>query len=132
MYPQSLSNTAWAYATIKLYHSPLMQAIASESLRKISEFDLMEHGNTAWAFARLPMRDEKLLPSLFQRILDSPEKIDYQAVHAMCCATWALSRGACTWELFEGRICAGLSLDATSYGFLLMHSSWHGDHKRDV
>jgi catechol O-methyltransferase len=114
------------------WHKPLMEAIAAESIRKLSEFDLMECGNSVWALARLPMRDDVLCSLLFERIFESPTKVDSQAVHALCCATWALSRGDLTWKLFEDRAKEWQAMDATSYGFLLMHASWEGQQHRNV
>mmetsp|Transcript_53811 Transcript_53811/g.83764 ORF Transcript_53811/g.83764 Transcript_53811/m.83764 type:complete len:418 (+) Transcript_53811:1-1254(+) len=132
MYPQSLSNTSWAYATMQFQDIPFMQAIAAESLRKIAEFDLMECGNSAWAFARSTLRDAKIFPCLFERIFERPADVDSQAVHAVCCATWMVSRGDLTWELFERRALERQALDATSYGFLLMHASWGGSQLRTI
>mmetsp|Transcript_42913 Transcript_42913/g.113623 ORF Transcript_42913/g.113623 Transcript_42913/m.113623 type:complete len:392 (+) Transcript_42913:2147-3322(+) len=108
-----------------------MQAISSESHAKLPEFDLMEIGNTAWAFACLRVRDDPLFDRLFGEIFASPEDLDPQAVHAICCATWALSRSTLAWELLERRAAKGLALDATSYGFLLMHGSWSGHQDRE-
>jgi len=114
------------------WHELLLSALASESIRKLDEFDLMECGNSAWAFARFSMRDDKIFSPLFQRIFESPAKVDSQAVHALCCATWALGRGDLTWQLLEGRVREGQAIDATSHGFLLMHGSWPGDQRREV
>lgn len=88
--------------------------------------------NLVWSFARFSIRDEGLLSSLFERIFECPAKVDFQAVHAVCCATWALSREDLTWELFEARSRAGLALDATSQGFLLMHGGWQGQQLREI
>ncbi|CAE8639132.1 unnamed protein product, partial [Polarella glacialis] len=35
-------------------------------------------------------------------------------------------------EIFEGRARKAIGLDSTSYGFLLMHSSWGGDQQREI
>merc|ERR1711988_1890277 len=35
-----------------------------------------------------------------------------------------MSRGDLTWDLMQKRVHATYGLDATSYGFLLMHASW--------
>jgi len=109
-----------------------MAAISSESLRKITEFDLMDCGNTAWSFAKLTVRNEEVYSCLLGRIFDLPVAVDDQAVHALCCTTWTASHDDLTWELMERRTRAGLGLDATSYGFLLMHAHWHGQQFREV
>eukprot|EP00440_Ansanella_granifera_P063500 gb/GFBE01068849.1/.p1 GENE.gb/GFBE01068849.1/~~gb/GFBE01068849.1/.p1 ORF type:complete len:411 (+),score=68.32 gb/GFBE01068849.1/:1-1233(+) len=133
MYPQSLSNIVWAYATMSIWHAPFLTAVAEESVHKASRFDLMECGNTGWAFARLAFRDERLFDLFFGRLFEQTADIDFQAVHALCCATWSLSRSDLTWELMDGRARDGnLGLDATSYGFLLMHGSWEGNQAREV
>lgn len=98
----------------------------------MSEFELLECGNTAWAFARCTIRDRGLFDCLFARIFERPEEVDFQAVHAICCATWAVSEGHLPWELLEGRARHGLALDATSHGFLLMHGNWSGHQEREV
>jgi len=132
MDPQSLSNTVWAFATLSFHDAPLLEALASESLRKLPKFNLMECGNTGWAFARLAVRDDNLFDHIFHVILERPEDLDFQAVHALCCTTWSLGRGDLTWEIFEGRARKAIGLDSTSYGFLLMHSSWGGDQQREI
>lgn len=98
----------------------------------MSEFDLLECGNIAWGFARSSARSQGLLDNIFERIFERPEEVDFQAVHALCGATWTLSEGHLAWELMEGRARHGLALDATSHGFLLMHGTWSGCHKREV
>jgi len=92
----------------------------------------MECGNSAWSFARFAMRDDKLFDPLFERIFQDPAKVDSQAVHAICCTTWALGRGDLPWELFTGRANAGQALDATSHGFLFMHGGWQGLQHREI
>jgi hypothetical protein len=78
------------------------------------------------------MRGEEVFSFLFERIFDDPGKVDSQSVHALCCATWSLSRGDLTWELFEQQTLERQALDATSYGFLLMHGSWEGQQLRCI
>lgn len=78
-----------------------MQVLRCELPCKPEELDLMECGNSARALARSPTRGDKLFSPLFERIFESPARVDSQAVHALCCATWSLSEGDLTWELFE-------------------------------
>lgn len=49
---QSLSNTAWAFSVISLYHEPLFEWISSPTAPVINELSAQDIGNLAWAFAK--------------------------------------------------------------------------------
>ena len=49
--PQSLSNTAWAFATAGQSDAPLFAALARLADRRVGEFDMQSLANMAWAFA---------------------------------------------------------------------------------
>merc|ERR1712086_108140 len=59
--PQSLANTAWAYASLEWKHVPLMDAIAASSLLSIGSWTACELSSSAWAFARCGFRHVPLL-----------------------------------------------------------------------
>lgn len=101
MYAQSLANTAWAYAVLDLHDEPLLHAIASESIAKISDFDTMELANIAWSYARLPYKDPELLDVTFGLIMGRVDEVDYIAVHAVLWSSWATSRVDLTQLVFE-------------------------------
>ena len=131
LHPQCPSNSGWGHASAAHLRAPATRAASRARPAKLPGPDLMETGNTAWAPACPRARDDTLFDRLFDDIFAGPEDLDPQAVHAICCATWALSRGELAWELLERRAEKGLGLDATSYGFLLMHGSWSGHQDRE-
>ena len=60
--PQELANTAWAFATAGRAAPTLLDAIATEAVRRgLRDFNEQELANTAWAFAAA----DHLAPALF-------------------------------------------------------------------
>ena len=49
--PQSLANTAWAFATLGQSDEKLFEALVRAAERRENEFDVQSVANTAWAFA---------------------------------------------------------------------------------
>lgn len=48
-----LANIVWSFAMLKLPDVPLMNSIASQSIRRIEEFHTQGLANTPWAYATL-------------------------------------------------------------------------------
>eukprot|EP00635_Sarcinochrysidales_sp_CCMP3193_P001759 CAMPEP_0118890582 /NCGR_PEP_ID=MMETSP1166-20130328/977_1 /TAXON_ID=1104430 /ORGANISM="Chrysoreinhardia sp, Strain CCMP3193" /LENGTH=114 /DNA_ID=CAMNT_0006829199 /DNA_START=222 /DNA_END=563 /DNA_ORIENTATION=+ len=46
-----MANTVWAFATAGVAARTLFEAIATEALRRINEFNSQNMANTVWAFA---------------------------------------------------------------------------------
>jgi len=73
---QELANIAWSLATLIYQDQPLLEAISSESLQKMSDTsfgrvgfvdpygDAQDCANLAWAFAVLEYLDAPLLASI--------------------------------------------------------------------
>ena len=49
--PQSLANTAWAFATAGQKDALMFSALATAAQRCMGDFNPQEFANTAWAFA---------------------------------------------------------------------------------
>jgi len=63
--PVHLRNTAWASATLLFRDMPLLDAIASSSLKRIDElYDQQHIANLAWAFAKLKILNVPLMNAL--------------------------------------------------------------------
>mmetsp|Transcript_159638 Transcript_159638/g.512256 ORF Transcript_159638/g.512256 Transcript_159638/m.512256 type:complete len:543 (+) Transcript_159638:9-1637(+) len=62
--PEELANTAWAFATWKFVHCPLLDAIASPSLQRIRDFSSQALANTAWAYAQLSLSHLPLMHAI--------------------------------------------------------------------
>eukprot|EP00747_Dinoflagellata_sp_TGD_P110969 gnl/TRDRNA2_/TRDRNA2_171105_c1_seq1.p1 gnl/TRDRNA2_/TRDRNA2_171105_c1~~gnl/TRDRNA2_/TRDRNA2_171105_c1_seq1.p1 ORF type:complete len:112 (+),score=10.47 gnl/TRDRNA2_/TRDRNA2_171105_c1_seq1:314-649(+) len=45
---RGISNTVWAYAVLAFANPPLLDAIASDALRRISDFGVQGLANTTW------------------------------------------------------------------------------------
>jgi len=95
-----VSNLSWAFATLSFYNVPLLESIAAESMRRISDFSAQELANTAWSCAVLGFWDEPLQDALANSSIARIQQFDAQG-HAN--TAWAL-------DLLGGR-------EAT-YGFL--------------
>jgi len=74
-----------------LHDSPLLDAIASESVRTISEVTVSELTNLSWSFAKLHLLDETLFDSLASRSLMRLNEFQAQNCSNMA---WALARVA--------------------------------------
>jgi len=61
---QRLSNTAWAFATLNLCDSTLLDAIASSALKRIQQWRTQELVNTVWAFSKLGNVNQPLLEAI--------------------------------------------------------------------
>lgn len=55
--PQQLGNTLWAISRINILHQPLLDALSSQSLPKIRQFEAQEISNSLWALARRSFED---------------------------------------------------------------------------
>eukprot|EP00747_Dinoflagellata_sp_TGD_P080457 gnl/TRDRNA2_/TRDRNA2_160901_c0_seq4.p1 gnl/TRDRNA2_/TRDRNA2_160901_c0~~gnl/TRDRNA2_/TRDRNA2_160901_c0_seq4.p1 ORF type:complete len:378 (+),score=60.22 gnl/TRDRNA2_/TRDRNA2_160901_c0_seq4:947-2080(+) len=64
MLAQNLSNTAWAFATLRMLHLPLFDAISSCAHKNIAEFDIQGLANTLWSFASLLLSDFSIISSI--------------------------------------------------------------------
>lgn len=62
--PRGLSDISWSCARLAVWHTPLLDAIASQARARLSQFDPQGRVNTVWAFAKLGMCDHPLLDSL--------------------------------------------------------------------
>jgi hypothetical protein len=60
---QNLSNTAWAFATAKIYHSRLFDVISDAAISLTSEFNAQSIANLLWAFAAIGRLDQRLFSS---------------------------------------------------------------------
>eukprot|EP00933_Yihiella_yeosuensis_P021958 TRINITY_DN1729_c0_g1_i5.p1 TRINITY_DN1729_c0_g1~~TRINITY_DN1729_c0_g1_i5.p1 ORF type:complete len:286 (-),score=69.98 TRINITY_DN1729_c0_g1_i5:70-927(-) len=61
---QSLANTAWAFATLRVLDHPLFDAIASQASCIIDDFAPQALANTAWAYGTLSISNELLAESI--------------------------------------------------------------------
>lgn len=59
-----MANTAWALSKLQVCDEPLMQAIASQSIRQIAQCGAQNLGNLAWAFAKIAMQDAPLMDAI--------------------------------------------------------------------
>jgi len=48
---QDIANTVWSLAHLLCVDAPLLDAISSQALQRLSEFSAQNLSNTAWAFA---------------------------------------------------------------------------------
>mmetsp|Transcript_123984 Transcript_123984/g.239082 ORF Transcript_123984/g.239082 Transcript_123984/m.239082 type:complete len:482 (+) Transcript_123984:272-1717(+) len=61
---QDLPKIAWSCAKCKYLFAPLMNSIASASLKTISSFPMREIANTAWAFATLKFMHQPFMKAI--------------------------------------------------------------------
>ena len=66
---QTVSNVAWAYATLGIRNIELMDALAERAMepRVLSKFKSQEVANTVWAFAKIAVFKPTLLEALSER-----------------------------------------------------------------
>jgi len=69
--PQNLTNIVWALASLGVPDRPLMYAISSEFLRKITECNGQNLANTVWAFATLGVLHHPLLNAISAQAIKS-------------------------------------------------------------
>jgi len=51
---QGLSTSAWSYATLVVCDPPLLEALASSAITRMSDFDATQGlANLAWSFSKL-------------------------------------------------------------------------------
>ena len=55
---------AWAFATASMSDEKLFTALARETERWVSEFEVLNLANTTWAFATVNLMDKELFASL--------------------------------------------------------------------
>ena len=72
--PQGLSNTAWAYATVKQLDERLIRALAKAAEQRVNEFDVHGLANTAWALVTVNELDWKLFNALERWASESNEQ----------------------------------------------------------
>ena len=61
---QTLSNTAWAFATVGRKDGPLLMALANAAKQRVKDFKLQALANTAWAFTTQGRNDKQLFTAL--------------------------------------------------------------------
>ena len=61
---QELSNTAWAFATVRQKDVPLFAAVATAAQQDMGDFNPQTLANTAWAFATSGQSDAQMFPAL--------------------------------------------------------------------
>ena len=61
---QSITNTAWAFATEDHNNERLFIALAAAAERRVKDFNSQVLANTAWAFATVGHKDEGLFTAL--------------------------------------------------------------------
>eukprot|EP00913_Durusdinium_trenchii_P034275 g32072.t1 len=78
--PQDLANTAWAYATLGLPDSHLMDQILAEVVSKVNDFTTQNLSNTAWAYAKLGLWNDRLMQTLAHAIVRKIGDFDGQGL----------------------------------------------------
>ena len=61
---QELSNTAWAFATLRIKDSALFREFSRAMVGIMSSFNAQDLANTAWAFAKLDFNDGALFTAI--------------------------------------------------------------------
>jgi len=97
--PQSLANTAWAFATAGHAAPALLEAIAEESTGRVHEFTPQALANTAWAVATAG----RAAPALFEAIAEeSSGRVREFTPQALANMAWAFATaGHAAPALFE-------------------------------
>lgn len=70
--PQDLSNTLWAYGTLKHKRNEHMRAINWEVMRQIEWFSPQGLSNVIWAFSAVEYRDMKALTCISEEVIRRP------------------------------------------------------------
>jgi len=93
--PQDLSNTAWAFARIRLLVEPLFGAISSTATSTISDFAPQHLATTAWSFARLRVRNAPFVDVLSTQSMERIAEFEPQhlANFAWACALLEYANG---------------------------------------
>jgi len=73
---QELTNTLWAFAALKFCHEPLLQALSSQAIARISQVTTQNLVNSAWALDVLGCRDlnPNTVDLVLARFVDTCEK----------------------------------------------------------
>jgi len=86
---QSFALTAWAIAKLLYEDGPLLDAISSASLSRLSQFAVQSLTNTVWAFSKLVRNDEPLLAATASSALRMIAAMDPQDISN---TAWAFCR----------------------------------------
>jgi len=92
---QELSQIAWSLASMKVQHTPLLTAIAEESIKKIAEAGPQDLGITAWAYAKLGVLNRPLMQAIAAESIRKMSDFTGQNMSnlAWACATLAFVDG---------------------------------------
>merc|ERR1739848_951385 len=86
-YPMEISNTAWAGAVLGYTDQPLLAALSSEALRRITNFLPQDMSNLAWSFANIGVRHSPLLQSIASAAMPRISELEPQSLTNLA---WAL------------------------------------------
>lgn len=134
--PQNLALTAWAFASLRVVHMPLLTAISAASLQRLPEFSMHHLTKLAWASAVMPCDHQELL-RLLSAILGAVEgclhEMNSPGAHSLLWALWAAAHPARLGEALAGWLRRGVDLHdaATATAVLLLDAEWRRDGEQE-
>jgi len=85
-----LSNTAWAFATIRVLNSePLLDAIASEAMPRVTDYLPQDLACTAWSFARFEFPNVPLLNAIAESSIPT---MPHFSIRSLANMSWAVAK----------------------------------------
>eukprot|EP00811_Abedinium_folium_P035362 NODE_8160_length_1518_cov_4.830338.p2 GENE.NODE_8160_length_1518_cov_4.830338~~NODE_8160_length_1518_cov_4.830338.p2 ORF type:complete len:198 (+),score=31.24 NODE_8160_length_1518_cov_4.830338:665-1258(+) len=116
---QDISNMAWSCSLLEIHaDGPLLDAISSAAIRKISDANQQNIGNTAWSIARLAVRDRPLRAALAASAIPTLRSFVAQGMSntAWACATLAFGHAPLLYAIAAAAIPPLDSFDSQALG----------------
>eukprot|EP00669_Euglena_mutabilis_P010417 TRINITY_DN5170_c0_g1_i1.p2 TRINITY_DN5170_c0_g1~~TRINITY_DN5170_c0_g1_i1.p2 ORF type:complete len:315 (+),score=18.23 TRINITY_DN5170_c0_g1_i1:383-1327(+) len=108
---QGVANTAWAYATLRITHMPLINALAERAVHPevVKSFTSQEVANTVWAYATLGVLNQVLMEVLAEKVLLPEVRFSFTA-QTVANTAWAYATlGVVNLRLMEALADCALS-----------------------
>lgn len=111
--PQDVSNILWSFATVRIEHQTLFEALTSRTLETKQNFSGQALANVAWACAKMQVCDPELLRvAADEAVRRSLKDWTPQSTTLLC---WALFRCNVTHEMFTRAAVERLSQQTSNY-----------------
>jgi len=77
---QNLSNTLWAFATLRIENEELFNALSAKVIARITECSCRDLASSAWAFARIHMPNAELMASISEAVKSNMHEFGTQGL----------------------------------------------------
>eukprot|EP00971_Amphidinium_carterae_P050536 995263-Amphidinium_carterae.1 len=80
--PQSIANTAWAFAALEIVNRPLIDSLAAAALAHVQDFNVQALSNLSWSLARMDYLNAKLMDAIAQAGVQNNHHMPSVRAHA--------------------------------------------------